>query len=462
VRPSSPSPWAVFAVASVAIFMVSLDGTMLYVAFPAIQRSFPDVVSADLSWILNAYTVLFGAAVVPSGRLADRIGRRAAFITGVAIFTLASAACAMTPSPALLIAARGVQAIGAALAVPSSLALVLASFPRDKRSIAISLWGAVAALSAAIGPALGSFVIERLSWHWAFWLNVPVGIACVAAVRRVATESKDPANGRLPDPLGLVLIVGAVGAVALGTVQGNEWGWTSAKTFGALGAGAALFAAFWIQTVRSTAPVVDLALFETRNFRYANVGTFVYSIAFAAMFFGMVLFMTRVWGMTIMQSGLGATPGPLAVIPVAIFGGRYAATHGHRSLLVVGGLIFTAGTALLAFGMTAEPAYVSRFLPAAIITGAGVGLVLPSLTASSAHGLPDDRFALGSAVNQALRQLGGTLGVALTFAILEALPGAAGFEALFVVVAAGGVATSLLSLTIDTRPLAEPHYARAT
>lgn len=448
---SQRSPWAVLGVTSLAIFAVWLDSTVLFVAFPAIRTSFADVSVTELSWVLNAYTVVLGATVVPAGRLADRVGRRATFLAGVVLFTVASIGCGLAQSPGVLVAARVAQAVGAALSLPASLALVLAAFPAAKRPIALSLWGAVAALSAAAGPALGSLVIDRLNWHWVFLLNVPIGVATLVLVPRVVAESKDRNAGRLPDALGIALAIVGVGAITLGIVQGNSWGWSSARTLGALGAGAVTLLLFVAQCARSPSPVLDLALFRDRSFRYANAATLAYLIAFTAMFLGMILFQTQVWNYSVLEAGLGATPGPLTVIPVAILAGRLASRRGHRELLVMGSLVYAAGAAVLAFGVPQTPAYVTRFLPAAITTGIGVGLVLPSLTAAAVHGLTD-RFAVGSAVNQAVRQVGAALGVACTLAILTATPGVAGFEWVFTLVLSGGVVTAILSLRIDTRP----------
>jgi EmrB/QacA subfamily drug resistance transporter len=425
---------------------------VLFVAFPAIRRTFADVSAAELSWVLNGYTIVFGALLVPAGRLADRVGRRFVFAAGVGLFTVASLACGLAPSPATLVAARVLQAVGAAMLLPSSLAVILAAFPRSKWPVAVSLWGAVGALAAAVGPSLGSLIIELVGWRWVFFINLPIGAVALVGARRVIGESRDESAGGLPDPLGIALIVAAVGLLALAIVQGETWGWTSAATIGAAAAGVVLFALFVAETRRSRAPVLDLSLFDDATYRRANLATLIFAIAFSAMFFGFVLFQTQIWHYSILRAGIGITPGPLTVIPFAILGGRFAARRGHRPLLIAGGVLYAIGGAMFAFGLTAEPAYLTRFLPAALFGGAGVGLILPSLSAAAVFGLPPSRFAVGSAVNQAVRQLGSVLGVAIVVAILAAAPTLAGFSHVFLLLVFAGLGTSVIATGIDTRP----------
>jgi EmrB/QacA subfamily drug resistance transporter len=303
------SPWRTLAITSLAIFAVNLDTTVLFVAFPAIRETFRGVTPAELSWVLNAYTIVFGALLVPAGRLADRVGRRHIFVGGVAVFTAASLACGLAPTPSVLVAARVLQAVGAAMLLPSSLALILAAFTRAQWPVAVSLWGAVGALSAAVGPSLGALIIDGIGWRWVFFINLPVGAIAIAAGRAMR-ESRDPDGGRLPDPLGIALVVASVGLVALAIVQGDVWGWTSARTLAAAAAGTVLFALFLVESVRSPAPVLDLTLFRDATYRRANLATLLFAVAFSAMFFGLILFQTQVWHYSIIRAGLGITPGP--------------------------------------------------------------------------------------------------------------------------------------------------------
>jgi len=224
-----PNPWPTFALCSLALFLVALDTTILFVAFHGIRTTFTAASTAALSWILNAYTIVFGSLLVPAGRLADLYGRKRVFLIGVALFTLASALCGFAPSALALIGFGILQGIGAALLMPASLALILAAFPREKRSVAVSLWGAVGALAAAVGPSLGAYVVATLGWPWAFFINVPVGLVGLALNARQLEESRSVELGALPDVPGIVLLSLGVGALALGVVKSTGWGWASAN-----------------------------------------------------------------------------------------------------------------------------------------------------------------------------------------------------------------------------------------
>jgi EmrB/QacA subfamily drug resistance transporter len=454
---SSPA-WRTLALTSVAVF-VSLDGTVLFVAFPAIRATFAHVSAAQLSWVLNAYTILFGALLVPAGRIADRIGRKRTFVLGLALFSAASALCGFAPSPSALIAARALQAVGAALLLPSSLALVLHAFPVTRRASAVALWGAVGALAAAIGPSLGSLIIQSWGWRWVFYINVPVGIAAVLRGNALLLESRDEAASELPDALGIVLLIAGVALFAFGIVEGRGWGLVDLRTVASLAGGTLLFAWFVHRSREQATPAVDLSLFSSHTYRLANLATFVFAIAFTAMFFNFVFFLTQRWGYTIFQAGLAITPGPLVVIPVAILAGRIADRRGHRGVLVAGGLVFALGGALLYSAVESAPDFLGTWLPRAVVTGAGVGLVLPSLSGAAVHGLPPGRLALGSAINQAVRQLGSVIGVGLVIALLgQADEGSeiAGFKTIALILVAGGLLTSVVCLGVDTGPRAAP------
>ena len=219
------SPWTVLVSTSLAIFAVFLDTTILFVAFPAIRADFSGVSASSLSWVLNAYTIVFAALLIPAGRLADRVGRRRTFLTAVVVFTLASMLCGLAPTAGLLVAARVLQAVGAAALVPSSLALVLQTFPSEKVPVAVAIWGAIGAVAGAVGPTLGALVVENLGWRWAFFINLPVGIVSLRSGRRVLPEGREANPGRLPDPLGVVLLAAGLALLAFAIVKTDDWGW---------------------------------------------------------------------------------------------------------------------------------------------------------------------------------------------------------------------------------------------
>lgn len=447
------SPWPVFWIASIAVFLVSLDTTMLFAAFDALRHSFGDASAAELSWVLNAYTVVFAAMLIPAGGLADTHGRKRVFLVGVALFLAASAACGLAPSVPWLVAARVAQAVGAALLTPASLSIVLAAFPQDKRSVVVSLWGAVGGLAAAIGPSLGSFVVDRAGWPWAFYINLPLGgLALWIGASRLA-ESVRASERRRVDGVGMALLMLAVGAVTLAIVESESMRRSPLELIAIAATGLLAGAAFiaWART--SPAPLVDLALFRHRTYRYANAATLSFGIAFSMMFLGFFFFMNHVWHYSLPLAGLAVTPGPLLVMPTAIVTGRLAAKHGHRPFLVGGSLLYAGSSLWFLLVPGTEPDYLHHWLPGLLMSGLSVGLVLPSLAASAVSRLPAAHYAVGSAVNQATRQIGSVLGVAITVALL----GHAGlqrgdFDLLYGLHAALALLTGLLCLPIDTRP----------
>ncbi|HVK72773.1 MAG TPA: MFS transporter [Kofleriaceae bacterium] len=446
------SPWRVFGIASLAVFLVSIDATVLYAAFPALRRSFPAASAGELSWVLNGYTVVYAALLVPAGRLADLRGRKRTFEQGLVVFLLASLACGLAPSVPILVAARVVQAVGAALLLPSSLAIVLAAFPATRRAVVVSLWGAVSGLAAAIGPGLGAAVVEHAGWAWAFFLNLPLGAFAWWRARRTLDESRNLDAGAPLDVPGVAMIVVGVAAVAFALVHTEVAGWASPQVLAPLAGGLLLLAGFVGWARRAPAPAIDLSLFDDRSYRYVNLATLTFGIGFAMMFFSFFAFMTGIWGYSVALAGLAMTPGPAAVVPSSIVGGRLAARLGHKPVLVVGCLLVAAG-AMWAFAVPGvEPDFVRAWLPGQLIGGVGVGLALPSLSAAAVARLPPSRFGVGSAVNQATRQIGAVLGVALAVALLHGTPTIAAFGRAYLWQAAFALATAVACLAVDTRP----------
>jgi EmrB/QacA subfamily drug resistance transporter len=407
-----------------------------------------------MSWVLNAYTVVYAALLVPAGRLADLRGRKTIFVAGVAIFIAASAACGAASSVGVLIAARAVQAIGGALLLPASLSLVLAAFPAAKRAVVVALWGAVSGLAAAFGPSLGTLLVEHLGWQSAFFINVPIG--GIALYRAIVTldESRNPDAGAPLDVVGVLLLIVGVGAIAFGLVRSEAAGWTSSVVVAALAVGAGTLASFVAWARRVPAPAIDISLFEHRTYRFVNLATLTFGVAFAMMFFSVFQFLTGVWGYSLSHAGIASAPGPLLVIPTSIVCGRIASRAGHRPLLVGGAFLFAAGAVWTSIVPTAEPAYLTTWFPGIVLTGIGVGMVLPSLSAAAVAELPPSRFGIGSAVNQAVRQIGSVLGVALAIVLVGRAPTLLHFEAVFRWQAALAIVTALFALFVDTRPRA--------
>jgi len=414
--PAGRIPWPVFAVTVAGAFVVALDLSIVNVAFPSIRESFPEASTSTLSWVLSAYSVVFGALLLGAGRIADRSGRRRWFLRGLAVFTIGSLLCGVATSPWLLIGGRVVQAVGAALLMPASLALLLGATPGPLRAQAVALWGGISALAVATGPSLGSLLIDAGGWRWAFLVNLPVLAMAAVATRRVVTESV--VGGPPPDLVGVAILSLAVASLALGITQGEDWGWDSAAVIGALASSVVLGVAAVRRAQRHPAPAIDLSLFSNRTVALANAATVAYAIGFFAMLLANVLFLTNVWQYSTLKAGLAITPGPLVVAALSRSTGALASRVGYRSVLVAGSLVFALSMLWSVALMPLEPDYLGRWLPASLLTGLGVALTFPVLSAAAVAGLPPERFGVGGAVNQTARQLGAVLGVALLVAIL--------------------------------------------
>jgi EmrB/QacA subfamily drug resistance transporter len=455
------NPWVVLATTSLAVFAVFLDTTILFVAFPSIGADFPDVSASSLSWVLNAYTIVFAALLIPAGRLADRLGRRKVFLAAVVLFTVASMLCGIAPNPPLLVLARILQSVGAAALVPASLALVLQTFPREKVPVAVAIWGAIAAVAGAAGPTLGALVVENFGWRWAFYINLPVGIFSFVMGRRVLPEWRESNPGRLPDPGGVVLLASGLALAAFAIVQTDEWGWLDTRVLAAAGVSVVLVGAFVWRCRAVSNPLLDLRLFRSPSFRWANTGLLVFSIGFNAMFLGNVLFLTQVWGYSVLKAGLAIAVGPSIVAATAPFLGRLAGRIGQRRLLVPGGLVWASGGVYLMLVAETTPDYVGAYLPAVVLTGLGVALCLPQLSSAAVQGLPPEQFGSGSAVTQAVRNLGATFGVALVLAfVADITPDTAldSFHRAWWVLIVSGLAVTATALRL---PIRRPNPATA-
>ena len=446
--------WRTLGVASLAVLAVFLDTTVLFVAFPDIVRSFDTVPASQLSWVLNAYTIVLAALLVPAGKIADRVGHRRAFLTGSIVFTVASVACGLAPTAPVLIACRVVQAIGGATLIPASFALILRAFPPAKIPVAVAIWGATGAVAGAVGPTLGAALVEWDDWRWVFLVNLPIGAITVQLGRRVLGESNDPASV-LPAPVGIALVITGASLVALGLVQSESWGWVDARTIGSIAAGSVVTALFVVHQRSTAAPAIDLTLFRSTDFSWGNAATFAFGTAFTAMFLSSILFLTTVWEYSILKAGFAVAPGPALVAVLAPRFGALAGRIGQRPLLIVGGVVFGAGGLWRLVALEATPDYVVDYLPSMLLTGVGVALCLPQLSSVVAQSLPPNRLGVGGGVNQAIRQFGGTLGVSLTIALIGTpatlAAAVAGFDKVWWLLAGGGVATALLSLGL-TRP----------
>jgi EmrB/QacA subfamily drug resistance transporter len=418
--PSARKVTAIVSVLSLAVFMSSLDLFIVNLAFPYIGREYAGTSLSSLSWVLNGYTIVFAAVLVPAGRWADRVGRRRVFVAGLAAFVVGSLFCGLAPGVATLIAARVVQAAGAGLMVPASLSLLLATVPAQARSRAIGTWSAIGALGAALGPVIGGSLVQ-FSWRWVFWINLPVGLAAILLAGKVVPESKDDHVTGRPDLAGAGLLAAAVALIALALVKAPGWGWGSAGFVGLLLASLACGAAMVVRSHRHHSPVIELGLLRSRTFSGAFAASILYYAAFGAFVLNSVEFLTGVWHYSAVRAGLAIGPGPLMVLPFARVAAPWlAARLGGPGRVAVIGCVVNAGAQLLWLTqIQVHPAYLTHLLPAQLLGGAGVGLTIPSLLGVGTASLAPARFGTGSGILNMARQVGTVLGVASLVAVLS-------------------------------------------
>jgi len=411
-----PARWWIMAVLAAVAFMAQLDLFIVNVALPTIGASYHGASLSGLSWVLNAYAIIFAALLVPAGRLADHFGRRRFLLIGVLVFTLASAACAAAPTLGVLVAARAVQALGAALIVPTSLGLLYPAFARRQHAMVVGVWAGVAAVAATAGPPVGGLLVG-IDWRWIFLINVPIGLATLVAGRRILPEVRAVAGSRLPDWVSSVLLLAAVTLLVLGTVQGPAWGWGNVKTIVLLLVAAVAIALTVWRTVRHQHALIERDLFASRAFTGASVALLLYFVGFAIFLLSVVLFLQGEWHYSAVRAGLAIAPGPATSAAFAINAGRIRARFG-RVLPAVAGTLFmvvAAGYWMLFTGST--PDYAAAFLPGLLAGGVSAGLTQAPLFAAAGT-LPPDRATTGSAVLTMARQVGSAIGVAVVVVIL--------------------------------------------
>jgi EmrB/QacA subfamily drug resistance transporter len=417
LRRHDASPTLVLVIVCAGVILASLDLFIVNLAMPSIQRDLHQRTLSSLSWVLNAYAIVYASLLVLFGRLSESRSRGDGFLLGALVFTAASAACGAATSLPMLVVFRVVQAAGAALLTPTSLSLILATAPEHRRHGSVRAWTAVGGAAAALGPVVGGPLVA-LDWRWVFFVNVPIGLAAiVVGWRRLPKVPGHPVAA--PDANGALLVTAGVGALTLGLVEGNTWGWGSGRVLAALVGAAVLLAAFVARTLRHDSPLIEPGLFRSRPFTGSSVVSLAFSTAFGAMLLSSVLWMQTVWGWSPLLTGLAFAPGPLMV---PLFGflitGRLIARFGPGRVIFAGSAIYAVGVFSWVLLAGVRPDYVGQVLPGMLLTGAGVGLTLPTFMATAAAGLPPQALATGSAVVNMLRQVGLAVGVAVLIALL--------------------------------------------
>ncbi len=403
--------YKVLSLTAIATFLVSLDTSIVVVARRRIEEDLGH--PTLLTWVFSAYSIAYAAGLLTAGRFADVNGRKRSFLRGLFIFSLGSVLCGLAPSAGFLVAARILQALGGAQLTPASLALVMPEFPAEKRTVAIGIWGAVGGLAAAAGPSAGGVLVDWLNWRALFFINVPFCIFTLIVGNKILHESKDPNATKNVDMVGTALGFPGVALVTLAITQSSEWGWGDNRTLGALIGGFLLLTLF-VQRCRTVAnPLLDLSLFKLPFVVAANISGLFFSIGFLGMWLLNTQWIQAIWEYSPAKSGLATAPGPIMAAVLAAPMGRVAVRWGHARVLMVGSVLLSFGTFMLTITMGPEPAYLTHYLPWMLITGAGVGCSMSTLSSSASAFLPPSRFAMGSALNTTARQVGSALGAAL-------------------------------------------------
>jgi EmrB/QacA subfamily drug resistance transporter len=452
----------VLLIVSIGFALAGLDLFVVNVALPKIAHDFGSTGLGDLSWVLNAYAIVYAALLVVFGRLADRFPREYGFLLGIAVFTVASALCATANDTLALVIFRVVQAAGAALMTPTSLSMVLATSSDEARDNNVRAWTAIGALMAALGPVAGGLLVE-ISWRWVFFVNIPFGIA-VLVLGWLRLPHVRGEQIRYPDALGAVLVTAGVALLTLGLVKGDDWGWGSTQTIGVLIGSVVVIGSFVLHCLRHTNPLVDPDLFRRRSFTGASVAATLFFVGFGGFLLSLVLWDQNVWHWSAVHTGLGIAPGPLVVLPTAmLLAERLIIRFGSGVVVAIGACLFAVGVVWFALFADAEPDYFADIFPGLLLTGVGVGLTVPTMMASATSELPRENFATGSAVVNMLRQVGLAIGVAIlvavlgtprsTHAVLDA------FDRAWLVIGAFAAAAAVASLVILGVRRATPYSA---
>ncbi|HWG73398.1 MAG TPA: MFS transporter [Acidimicrobiales bacterium] len=409
---------AALIVLALADLMVVLDTTVVYVALPTIQRALHVSSTSNLQWVVTAYVLTFGGFLLLGGRVADRFGRRLAFVSGVVGFVAASLVCGLASSLGVLIAARAVQGLGAAFMAPAALSLVTVIFTEgDERNRAFGVWGAIASTGAAVGLVAGGALVSWLSWRWVFFVNVPIGVFAALASLYLIREVRDPV-ARGFDVAGAVSVTGGLAALVFGLVRANEWGWRSPATIGVFVAAVVLLGVFVVLQIRGSHPLVPPRLFRSRSLLGADVGMLLVGAGVFAMFFFLTLYMQQVLHYSAVRTGLGYLAVTATSITSATIGSRILTRVGARRILVTGFLMAATGLALLV-RISPRTGYLD-ILPSLLLIGGGNGAAFVSMTSLAVAGVPREDTGVASALLNASQQVGGSLGIGLLTAVAAA------------------------------------------
>jgi EmrB/QacA subfamily drug resistance transporter len=410
--------WWALAAMCFALFMIMLDNTVVNVALPSIQRSL-HASTASLEWTVNAYTLSFAVLLVTGGRLGDLFGRRRVFLAGVVVFALSSGAIGFSPSDTWLVAWRAVQGMGSAMMMPATLSIITNAFPPAERGKAIGTWAGVSAMALAIGPVLGGFLVESVSWQSIFFLNLPVAVGAILVTLFAVRESRDETVAQRVDVLGVLTLTSGLAALVLALVEGNTWHWGSTREIVLLVLAALALSAFAFVERRQQAPMVDFSFFRSRTFLGANIVAFIVSFAMLAMFFFMALYMQNVLHYTPLQAGLRFLPSTLMIVLLAPAAGRLADRVGSRPLMVFG-LVSVSGALFWESFLAVSSGY-GALLGGFMLMGIGMAFVMSPMSTAAMNSVEQTKAGVASGILSMNRMVGGTFGVAVLGAMVATL-----------------------------------------
>jgi EmrB/QacA subfamily drug resistance transporter len=406
----APRPLAaVLAAVGVPMFMVTLDNLVVTTALPVIKADLGASL-ADLQWFVNAYTLPFAALLLTASALGDRLGRRRVFLAGIALFTAASAACALATEPWMLTAARAVQGVAGAAVLPLSLTLLAGAVPERLRDAAIGIWGGISGLGVAVGPVVGGAVADGLDWAWIFWLNVPVGLIAVVLAAAVLRESHGP-DARL-DPVGLILSTTGLLALIWGIVRGQDHGWASTPVVGALAAGLCLLGVFLWWERRAPAPMLALGLFRSRAFSLVNAVAFMFAVGVFGSVFLLAQYFQVAQGLSPLAAGIRTMPWTMAPMVVAPIAGLLMGRVGSRVLIATGQALLAVALGWMALVSAADTGYPTLVVPM-VLAGVGMGLTFAPVSTVTMSSVPVSARGIASGTNNTIRELGVAVGVAV-------------------------------------------------
>jgi EmrB/QacA subfamily drug resistance transporter len=409
--------WALGAMCF-ALFMIMLDNTVVNVALPSIQRSL-HATTSTLEWTVNAYTLSFAVLLVTGGRLGDLFGRRRMFLVGVIIFAVSSGAIGFSPNDTWLVVWRAIQGSGSALMMPATLSIITNAFPPQERGKAIGTWAGVSAMALAIGPVVGGFLVESVSWQSIFFLNLPVAVAAVIVALFAVRESRDETVERTVDIPGVATLTLGLGALVLSLIEGNSWGWGSPREIALYAIALVGLSSFVTIELRRRAPMVDFSFFRSRSFKGANIVAFIVSFAMLAMFFFLALYMQNIRHYSPLEAGIRFLPSTMVIIVMGPLAGRLADRVGPRPLMTLG-LTLVAGALFWQSHLTVSSGY-GTLLPGFVLMGLGMGFTMSPMSTAAMNSVEQTKAGVASGILSMNRMVGGTFGVAVLGAMVSTL-----------------------------------------